>query len=140
MELAGFTRALDDLTPADVRTIACVLDASVLTATDEITATRAILAVEEAVRSTRRRQPAAVAGHTASGAVVHAAERAGMEPSDPEVTRVARAAGQMARALVVQDVVPDATRLLFAAFAGVASVAWRSDSSGPGVVPVVATA
>jgi hypothetical protein len=100
VELPSFVASLGALDLAEIRAIAADLDQLVATVADEIDTTRAIIAVEQAVRAARCSQAAAVAGQQASRTVLRAAELDGARASDPDVVRVARAAGQIARGIV----------------------------------------
>jgi hypothetical protein len=83
---------------------------------DEIEATRAMLHVEHAVRRTKRKNQAAMAALTVIALVQDAARRDAVRLPDDDVTRVARAAAAVARALVVGEVVEREARLLATAF------------------------
>ena len=87
--------------------MATELDAAYSTAADELAATRAILAIEHALRRTHRRVEAALAARTIGAAVQQVARRERVRLPDDAVTKVARAAGQYARALVAGDEVAD---------------------------------
>jgi hypothetical protein len=100
MELGAFTRALRELGLEDLRLLAKDLENSAATAEHEIAAMRAVLAVDDVLRAVRQRQIAALAAHAASEAVQTAARRAGVDLPDVGVTRVARSAAEIARAIV----------------------------------------
>lgn len=116
MELASFVASLEALDLAGLRAVAADLDGLVATVADEIDTTRAILAVEHAVRATHSLRVAAVAGQQASRAVLRAATRAGLPDGDPDAVRVARAAGQLARGLVAGPDVEASVRHLALGF------------------------
>ncbi len=103
VNLAQFLDALDALSGDDIRALAIDLDAMVASPAEEVEVTRAYLAIEAALRRVHRTREAAHAGHRASTAVVHAAERAGLEVPDAAVTRVARAAATIARGIVADE-------------------------------------
>ena len=107
MQSVQFEIALDGLTMADIKSIATQLDTADTTAADEIAATRATLAIEHALRRTRRQVEAALAARTVGAAVQDVARRERVRLPDDAVTKVARAAGQYARALVAGDEVTD---------------------------------
>ena len=68
---------------------------------DEIANTRAMLMIEQTLRRTRRLHDAAMASLAAATKVQQVAERAHVDLPDDDVTRVARAAAQIARGMVV---------------------------------------
>jgi hypothetical protein len=105
MECAEFEAALAALGIDEIRAIAAALDASEATAAEEIAAMRATLAVEHALRRTNRQTQAALAARAMGAAVQAAARRDRIKLPDDAVTRVARAAGQVARALVAGETV-----------------------------------
>ena len=107
MQSVQFEIALDGLTMADIKSIATQLDPADTTAADEIAATGATLASEHALRRTRRQVEAALAARTVGAAVQDVARRERVRLPDDAVTKVARAAGQYARALVAGDEVTD---------------------------------
>jgi hypothetical protein len=112
MELGAFNRALRDLGLEDLRLLAKDLEMSADTAEHEIAAMRAVLAVDGALRAVRQRQVAALAAHAASEAVQVAARRANVELPDEDVTRVARAAAEIARAIVAGSRAMPSLRIL----------------------------
>lgn len=112
MDLDTFHRALDLLTPADVRRLASDLAARSDSPADELATRRAVLGIEHGVRLAHRRAEAARASTAASQAVVAGAKRRGVPLPDPDVTRVARAAAQIARGLVVGGAVAAEVRFL----------------------------
>jgi hypothetical protein len=106
-----FVEALGRLTPDDVRAIARSLESD--TAGDEVDAWRATIAIDRALRHTHRTREAAHAAWDAAQAVQRTAAAQGMELPDPDVTRVARAAAEIARGLVAADgVESEVSRLL----------------------------
>jgi len=113
MELSEFTRALEDLSENDIHAVAAGLVAFTQSAADEVAAWTAILTVDRELRRCRRTREAASASCRASRAVQLAAEHAHMALPDDDVTRVARAAADIARGLIVVDeITPSVTRLL----------------------------
>jgi hypothetical protein len=105
MECAEFEAALAALGIDEIRAIAAALDASGASAAEEIAAMRATLAVEHALRRTNRQTQAALAARQMGAAVQAAARRDRVKLPDDAVTRVARAAGQVARALIAGETV-----------------------------------
>ena len=104
MELRAFVRALEALALDDLRALALDIDAMTATTAEEIDVTKAFLHIEASLRRAHRLRDAALAGHRASQAVIHAAERAGCELPDTAVTRVARWAATVARGIVADEV------------------------------------
>jgi hypothetical protein len=116
MEAASFPLALERMTVDDVAAVARDLDSMIGSVADEIATTRAVIQVEENLRRRRCRREAAVASQRAVRAVLAAAARDGFDTSDPDIVRVARAAGQYARALLVAGDVPRAVNRLATGF------------------------
>ena len=98
-----FGQALTDLSFDDVRSIAFDLHAACASTADEVANTRAMLMIEQTLRRTRRLHDAALASLAAATKVQQVAERAHVDLPDDDVTRVARAAAQLARGMVVGD-------------------------------------
>jgi hypothetical protein len=109
-----FGRALSELTVDSIRGIASDLVAASANTADEVAATRSVLIIEQTLRHTHRMSNAAAAALAAASTVQDVAVRARVALPDDDVTRVARAAAQLARGLVVGDspAVPDALRCL----------------------------
>ena len=114
MDIVVFGRALSELTIEDIRAVAADLAATGDCAASEIAGTRAVLTIEQALRRAHRVQNAAAAALVAVTSVQDAAQRADVTLPDADVTRVARAAAQFARGLVIADSpgVDDALRTL----------------------------
>ena len=105
------SRALRALSGDDIRAVASSLEHD--TAGDEVDRWQATIAIDRALRHTHRSRMAAHAAWDAAQAVQAAGERAGIRLPDADVTRVARAAAEVARGLVVDDeVAPELSRLL----------------------------
>jgi hypothetical protein len=100
VELTSLEQTLRDLTLAEIRTIARELEDVHTSPADEIAATRAILGVEQSLRTRHLQTQAAIAARHVGAAVQEAATRGGLTLPDDDVTRVARAAGQVARAVI----------------------------------------
>ncbi len=96
-ETDRFFAALRGLSGADLEKVVLSLDSDALC--DEVDWWRATMAIDRVVRHARRARHAARAAAEAQRAVEHAARRAGIALPDPEVTRVARAAADVARGL-----------------------------------------
>lgn len=114
MELLAFERALTDLTVSDIRLISLDLVTVKENAADEVACTRSVLVIEQTLRRTHRLHNAASAALEAASTVQEIAELGNVALPDDDVTRVARAAAQLARGLVVGDApgVDDALRCL----------------------------
>ena len=100
MDLNAFTAGLPRLTGSDIRLISKALDASVSTPEDEVTWWRATMQVDKALRRSGMSRSAAIAAQAAGAAIKAAAESDGMRLPDPDVTRAARGAACIARAIV----------------------------------------
>ena len=100
MEFLTFLDALHDLTIDDVRALALDIDAMTATTAEEIDITRAFLHIESTLRRQHRLREASIAGHRAGEQVLDVARRANVELPDTAVTRVARWADTVARAMV----------------------------------------
>ena len=100
MELSTFTSSLPRLSADDIRLIAKSLDVLVSTPEEEVAWWRATMAVDRMLRRSGQSRTAAMATQTAANAVKAAADAGGMLLPDSDVTRVARAAGAIARAIV----------------------------------------
>jgi len=93
----GFVTALHAMSGADLRAVAASLDAERLC--DEVDWWRATIAIDKLLRRTHCTRRAARAATDAAHAVQDAAGRAGIPLPDGDVTRVARAAAEVARGL-----------------------------------------
>jgi hypothetical protein len=100
MELCAFLGALEALTIDDVRALAIDIEGMTASIADEIDVTRAFLHIEAVLRRQHQLREACRAGHAASDAVQRVAIAAGVELPDSRVTRVARWADTIARAIV----------------------------------------
>lgn len=101
-----FGRALAELTVDDIRSIALDLHLANTSTADEIAATRAVLVIEQTLRRAHRLPQAAQAALHAATTVQDVAKRGRVALPDQDVTRVARAAAQIARGLVAADITP----------------------------------
>lgn len=117
MELGEFTRTLESMTPTALHAVAAGLDAYTQSTAQEVATWHAIFAVDRELRRARRTREAAVAAQRAQRAVLQAAEKAGVALPDDEVTRVARAAADVARGLLVGASLEDRARQLLEAWA-----------------------
>jgi hypothetical protein len=102
VELDGFVEMLRRLDAADVSAVAQAIDASHQTAADEVAAWEDLMRVDDALRSHGRSRAAARAAHEAVQAVRSAVAATDVEISETTVTRVAREAALLARALVAE--------------------------------------
>jgi hypothetical protein len=105
-----FLSTLRALTGDDLRRIAGSLEGELLT--DEVDWWRATIAIDKVLRHTRRTRQAARAAGDAVRAVQDAAVRAGVAIPDGDVTRVARAAADVARGLAAGPPARPIVRLL----------------------------
>jgi hypothetical protein len=114
VDLLAFGRALSELTIDDIRAIAHDLATASVSTADEVGVTRSVLVIEQTLRRTHRLPNAAAAALAAATTVQEVAHRARVALPDNDVTRVARAAAQLARGLVVGESpgVEDALRCL----------------------------
>jgi hypothetical protein len=114
VDVVIFGRALSELTVDGIREIAGDLVAASASTADEVATTRSVLIIEQTLRRTHRLPNAAAAALVAATTVQDVASRGHVALPDSDVTRVARAAAQLARGLVVNDspAVPDALRCL----------------------------
>ena len=103
MDVVVFGQALTELKLDDIRAIAFDLHEACVSTADEIANTRSMLMIEQTLRRTHRLHDAAIAALTAATKVQEVAQRAEIELPDNDVTRVARAAAQLARGMVVGD-------------------------------------
>ena len=112
MEIHDFTRALGRLSGDDLRAVAAAIETHHRCAGDEVDAWRAVLRIDQVLRSTGRTRQAALAAHSATQAVL-AAARAFDSVPDSEATKLARSAAMVARGMVAGDAAqPHAQQLL----------------------------
>jgi hypothetical protein len=103
VDLVVFGQALTELTLADIRAIAFDLHEVCVSTADEIANTRSMLMIEQTLRRKHRLHDAALAALNAATKVQEVALLAEIDLPDDDVTRVARAAAQLARGIVVGD-------------------------------------
>ena len=103
MDLVAFAGALAELTVDDIRAISHDLTEANTSTADEIAATRSVLLIEQTLRRTHRLHTAAAAALASATAVQDVAHAARVKLPDADVTRVARAAAQLARGMVAGD-------------------------------------
>lgn len=101
MEPAAFVDRLNGLTGLEITAVAASLRHEVETADGEVSWWRATIAVGADLKRYHRSREAGLVAHRSAAAVQQAAENAGGITKD-DVTIVARAASEVARALVVQ--------------------------------------
>jgi len=109
-DTSRFCLAVRDLSGADLEKVALALDSDALC--DEVDWWRATIAIDRVVRHGRRIRQAARAAQDAQRAVEDAAIRAGIGLPDRDVTRVARAAADVARGLAAGPPARPVVRLL----------------------------
>jgi|SoiMethySBSTD1v2_1073268.scaffolds.fasta_scaffold893946_1 hypothetical protein len=110
MQLEEFVAALGSLTGDDVHLVAKSLDLESLT--DEVDWWRATIAIDRAIRHAKCSRQAARAAAQAVAVVQHRATCAGIALPDDDVTRVARAAAEVARGLAAGPPAQPIVRLL----------------------------
>jgi hypothetical protein len=110
MEVTAFVALLHALTPEDIRRISDSLESESLT--DEVDWWRATIAIDKVLRHSRCTRRAARVAADAAHAVQMSASRGGLDLPDAEVTRVARAAADVARGLVAGQPARPIVRLL----------------------------
>jgi hypothetical protein len=104
MDVGEFSRALENLTAEDVHRIAATLTNNHSdSAADEVEAWRVTLTIDRVLRRTHRTRLAARAASSITHTVLQIAAAQGIRLPDEEVTHVARAAAEVARALVAGD-------------------------------------
>lgn len=104
MDSSEFTHLLERLGPDDIASVAAGLRSELASAEGEVAWWRATVEVSGALRRVRRTREASLAAHRAASAVVVAARAAGIgEDQRDDVTQVARAAAEVARALVAGE-------------------------------------
>lgn len=123
MDVMRFTEALVRMSDLDVRRVAAELAGGRSCVADDLTWWEATVDIERALKLQHRRRHAAMAAHHASAAVQTAAAHAGMTLPDDDVTRVARAAADVARGLAAGPLADDAVRRLLTGWAPLFSAA-----------------
>lgn len=102
MELVVFVEMLGRLNADEMSAVANAIDASHQTAADEVAAWEDVMRIDDALRSHGRTRVAARAAHDAVQAVRSAVAATDGEISESVVTRVAREAALLARAMVAE--------------------------------------
>ena len=97
MELDQFLAAVETMNGSDLKAVALSVEND--SVTDEVDWWRATIAIDKLLRRTHGSRRAARAATDAAKAVQEAAGRAGIPLPDDDVTRVARAAADVARGL-----------------------------------------
>ncbi len=105
-----FIDALRCLNADELKQVAASLNSDALT--DEVDWWRATIAIDKVLRHTRCTRQAGNAARVAAHAVQEAAEREGFVLPDDDITKVARAAADMARGLVAGPAARPVVRLL----------------------------
>jgi hypothetical protein len=98
VDVIEFSAALERLNAGDLHRVARSLDTEALA--DEVDWWRATIAIDRAIRHGRCGRQAGRAATQAAALVEAAARREGFRLPDAEVTRVARAAAEIARGIV----------------------------------------
>lgn len=117
MDVQGFTAALSRMTDDDLRRVAAELASARACVADDLAWWEATVDIERALKLQHLRRLAAMAAHHASSAVQSAAAHAGVVLPDDDVTRVARAAADVARGLAAGALADDAVRRLLVCWA-----------------------
>jgi hypothetical protein len=112
MDRREFVSAVERMSAGDIRGVAASLDAE--SVADEVDWWRATIAIDRALRFARCSRQAASAASEANAAVERAAARGDLDPDDPVVGRVARAAADVARGIVAGPSAAPIVRLLLA--------------------------
>jgi len=120
VELTEFVAALDRLTADDIRLVAKSLENE--TFSDEVDWWRATIAIDRAIRHARVARHAARAAARAAQIVQERAEQGGVMLPDDDVTRVARAAAEIARGLSVGPATQPIVVLLMEPWAAVVPI------------------
>jgi hypothetical protein len=122
MHPSEFNEQLRALSGEAISALAEALRREIETAEGEVAWWRATIAISAALKRQHRSREAGLAAHTASVALVDAATRAGLlDHARDDVTIVARAASEVARALVAET-----TSLLPAGTATAVLAPWHS--------------
>ena len=100
MELRVFVEMLGRLNADEMSAVAQAIDASHQTAADEVAAWEDLMRIDDALRSRGRTRVAARAAHDAVQAIHSAVAATDTDIADAVVTRVAREAALLARAMV----------------------------------------
>ena len=106
MDVASFSETLRRLSADDIRRYAACLQRDEQCVADQVSQWRAELAIDRLIRRHCTRfeaQRATAAGQQATRLVVDVARQRGMSLPDGDVSRVARAAGQIARVLSLES-------------------------------------
>jgi hypothetical protein len=108
--VGGFLLVLQRLDADDLHEVATRLESEALC--DEVDWWRATIAIDKVVRHARRGRQAAHAASAAAAAVQEVARRSGIALPDGDVTRVARAAADVARGLAAGPAARPVTEIL----------------------------
>ena len=121
MELDQFLAAVETMSAGDLKAVALSVEND--SVTDEVDWWRATIAIDRAIRQARCSRQAATAATRAVEAVQTSAAHCGRPLPDASVTRVARAAAEVARGLVVGTAAAPIVRLLLEPWSRVVAVA-----------------
>jgi hypothetical protein len=117
MNVEDFTHALERMTAQDLDRVSHEIEARHACVADDLTWWEATVDIDRALKMLHRRRQAAMAAHDAGRAVQHAAAAEGVPVHDAQVTRVARAAAEVARGLVAGPMADVAVQPLLGSFA-----------------------
>jgi len=121
VELSEFVATIQTMTEDEVRRVAVELETRSMSSADEVSWWRAHITIDRAIRDRRCSRSASLAATSAAQAVVHVAEDADVMLPDPAVTAVARAAADIARAIVAGASARDSLNYLLEAWHPVVS-------------------
>ena len=107
MDLRSFLSSLRMMDSGQIVAASADLDEQVASAAGQMEWWRATVEIDRELRARRSARLGASAAHDAAVAVTEAARAAGIGLPDPRVTAVARAAGDVARGLVVHAAATD---------------------------------
>jgi hypothetical protein len=119
MDVRDFGKAMAGLSAADITLVAQRIESHQETASDDVEWWHATITIDRALKGSGRSRLAAACAHAAAESVLAAAERGGMTLPDHRATAVARAASEIARALMAGDEATAAVDYLLADFASV---------------------
>lgn len=112
MDIAAFTGAVARFSAEDLRRVARAIASNRASVADDLAWWEATMCIDRTLKATHRTRAAAVAALEAGRAVQAAARAAGVPLPDDDVTRVARAAGEVARGITAGPPAAAAVSLL----------------------------
>ncbi|MCU1430802.1 MAG: hypothetical protein JWL83_4802, partial [Actinomycetia bacterium] len=100
VDLVRFAKTLRECSADDIVMISADLVELIRSPAEEVLATRAVLTIEQSLRRVHRQPQAGLAAYAVAQAVLAAAEHAGIELPNDDVTRVGRSAATLARGVI----------------------------------------